>query len=252
MSIAAAAAILAVAAFGAVSGAAAGPVLTGEATFRERIMPPPGARFTATLSDVSRADAPSVELGRFEIEDAGAPPYRFAIPYDPAAVSARGRYAVRATLHAPGSVGERLMFTTDSHHPAFGPEAEPALRIVMVRVAEHAAPLRMVGALWRLTALGGEAFAPGEAHVVLDAEGRIAGSGGCNRLGGQAIARDDGAFLAGRLISTMRACPEPAMRRERALFDALEAARGWRIEGDALTLSDASGAPLARFRADPS
>lgn len=248
---AAAAAVLALAAF----GAAAQPVVTGEATFRERLMPPPGARFTATLSDVSRADAPAVELGRFEIENAGAPPWRFAIPYDPAAVSPRGRYAVRASLHAPGD-GGRLLFTTDRHHAAFGAEAETPLRIVMIGAGGKAggseAPPRLVGTVWRLTTLGEETVPPGQAHVVLDAEGRIGGDGGCNRLGGQAIARDDGAFLAGRMISTMRACPEPQMRRERALLDALEAARRWRIEGEALTLDDAAGAPLARFRAERS
>lgn len=104
--------------------------ITGTASFRERIAVRPGATFVATLLDVSRADAPSVELGRVEIADAGNPPYSFAIPYDPAAIAPSMTYAVRAELRHD----DRLLFTTDTIHPVLTRGAGDSVEIVMIRV----------------------------------------------------------------------------------------------------------------------
>jgi putative lipoprotein len=87
--------------------------VTGEAVYRERIAVPPGTRFTAVLEDVSLADAPSVRIGETIIENAGQPPYRFSISYDPARIIESHTYAVRTSLHHEG----RLLFTSDTHTP---------------------------------------------------------------------------------------------------------------------------------------
>ena len=105
--------------------------VTGTASYRERIMPPPDARFVAVLSDISRADAAAIELGRVEIENAGGPPYAFEIEYDPEAIDQRHTYAVRATLWS----GDRMMFTTDTVAPVLTNGASGEVDIVMVRVA---------------------------------------------------------------------------------------------------------------------
>jgi len=114
--------------------------ITGTATFRERIMPPSQARFVAVLSDVSRADAPAVELGRFEAENASGPPYSFSIEYDATAINPRHTYAVRATLW----VGDQMMFTTDTFTPVLTPGATDEATIaeatiVMVRASSKEA-----------------------------------------------------------------------------------------------------------------
>lgn len=106
--------------------------LTGTATYRERIAPPPGARLEAVLRDVSRMDTSAIELGRTVFEAAGAPPYTFEIDYDPAAIDPKHSYAVRATLWA----GDRMMFTTDTHVPVLTQGAPDRADIVMVRVAQ--------------------------------------------------------------------------------------------------------------------
>ena len=90
--------------------------LEGTAAYRERIALPPDAVFEAVLEDVSRADAPATVLGRATIDPAGQPPFRFAIPYDDAAVQPGRRYAVRATVRHQG----RLLFTTDRVYPVLG------------------------------------------------------------------------------------------------------------------------------------
>jgi len=87
--------------------------VTGTAAYRERIAMLPGAVFEATLLDVSRQDAPAVELGSFRVEDPGRIPIAFEIRYDPARIDARHRYVVRARIFN----GDRLMFTTDRAYP---------------------------------------------------------------------------------------------------------------------------------------
>lgn len=108
--------------------------VTGTALYRERIAMPPGVVFEARLEDVSRADAPSVTIGTFRIEDAGNPPYAFSIDYDPAEIDDRFTYAVRAELRLDG----QLLFTTDTMVPVLTRGAPSDVEIVMVRVASQA------------------------------------------------------------------------------------------------------------------
>jgi uncharacterized lipoprotein YbaY len=88
--------------------------VTGEVFYRERIALPPGARVTVQLQDVSRAGAPAVVLAEQIVDPAGrAPPYAFALPYDPARIIATGSYVVRAQIR----VEDRLLFTSTSSYP---------------------------------------------------------------------------------------------------------------------------------------
>lgn len=70
----------------------------GTATYRERMALPPGAIFEAFLEDVSIAGARSTEVARTTIRGPSQPPIRFSIPYDPARIDSRRRYAVRARI----------------------------------------------------------------------------------------------------------------------------------------------------------
>jgi putative lipoprotein len=222
--------------------------VTGTATYLARIAPPPGAVFEATLEDVSRADAPARPLGAVRIEDAGAPPYRFAIPYDPAGIDERMTYAVRATLRRPDG---RLMFTTDTRAPALTQGGGETVEIIMRMVSSE--PLPLVGPLWRLVAMGeapvvveGQTAPP---HLVFDAEGAVFGSGGCNRLRGGYQTGAEGALSFAPMASTMMACPEAAMRLEDGFTAMLGRIDAMAIDGDRLILS-AQGAPLATFEAE--
>jgi putative lipoprotein len=66
---------------------AAREMITGTASYRERIALPPNAVFEAILKEASRADAPAVEIARTRIESPGQPPIAFSIAYDPATTS---------------------------------------------------------------------------------------------------------------------------------------------------------------------
>jgi len=105
---------------------------------------------------------------------------------------------------------------------------------------------------WKLVALDGKPARTfkdqREPHVVLDGtEMRVSGSGGCNNLVGGF--EQDGAHLRfTQMAGTMMMCPE-GMEQEAALVKALESAARFRIAGDALTLIDARGKAIAKFRA---
>ncbi len=105
---------------------------------------------------------------------------------------------------------------------------------------------------WKLVALGGQpaqvADGRREPHLVLHRDAaRLAGSGGCNRLMGQW--RADGDALAFSQIATTRmACPA-GMEQEARFLAALGTVARHRIEGEQLTLIDASGVAVARLQA---
>ncbi len=106
--------------------------ITGSATYRERIALPPNAVFEAVLQDVSRADAPAVEIATTTLEAPGLPPFDFVIGYDPAAIDPGNTYAVRATVRVDGA----LRLTSDTVHPVLTRGAGDRVEIVMVAVAQ--------------------------------------------------------------------------------------------------------------------
>ena len=118
--------------------AAAAPdanVITGTATYRERVAVPRGAVFEATLEDVSRADAPATVVARQRLSPAGAPPYAVRIPYDPARIQPSRRYSVRATLWAGAA-----KWTTDTVAPVLTRGAGATVGLVLKRVPAPLAP----------------------------------------------------------------------------------------------------------------
>src|SRR5690606_31350616 len=66
----------------------------------------------------------------------------------------------------------------------------------------------------------------------------LAGTVGCNRTTARFTAGDGAGSVAfGPIMSTMMACPEPAMSQERATFDALELVDSIQREGDTVVMS---------------
>ena len=126
------------------SPAAAADVVSGTASYRERIALPPGAVFEAVLEDVTVADAPSIELGRMTIPDPGNPPFSFEIDYDPLEVNPAHTYSVRAQV----SVGRKLIFVSDKMNPVLTAGAPSEVEVWMIKVGEtaqeaQAAPLQI-------------------------------------------------------------------------------------------------------------
>ena len=90
------------------------------------------------------------------------------------------------------------------------------------------------GTRWNVTEIGGKSPARGTIEFK---EGRIFGSGGCNRYTGGVKATASGGFAAGAFESgqvamTMMACPESVMENEQAFMEALATADRWAIVAD--------------------
>lgn len=105
--------------------------ITGTASYRERMMLPPGATLEVVLEDVSLADAPADEISRIEVQSAKAPPYSFTLPYDPARINPTHRYNVRARIMADG----RLMFQSDAGYAVLGPGNVTHVDILLKRAS---------------------------------------------------------------------------------------------------------------------
>src|SRR4029079_1466164 len=87
--------------------------VVGPATYRERIVMPPGAVFEATLEDVTRIDAPTVVIASIRIEQPSNVGIPFEIGYDRAMIVPSRRYAVRGRILVDG----KPFFVTDQHYP---------------------------------------------------------------------------------------------------------------------------------------
>lgn len=101
---------------------------------------------------------------------------------------------------------------------------------------------------WKLTEVNGVPIRVAEQmrepHLVLHSQdGRLAGSGGVNRLmGGYTLAGLTLTF--GQVASTMMAGPPEAMQQEQMILAAIGRVRSFRIDGDRLILVDEAGRPV--------
>jgi putative lipoprotein len=93
--------------------AAQAEALRGSAILDGPVAPSEGLILEATVSDVSRADAPSILLAGITFQTVDQPRYDFMITYDPAVLQPQAVYALRVTLSRDG----RLVATTDTHYP---------------------------------------------------------------------------------------------------------------------------------------
>lgn len=113
------------------------------------------------------------------------------------------------------------------------------------------------GPRWRLVQLGEQSIAPGaeparDPHLQFEPNGRVSGSGGCNRLSGS-FTRSHSQLRLGQLASTRMACAEAERGAlETRFFQALQGTASYRLQGPGrLALLDAGGRTLATFDSTP-
>ena len=114
----------------------AADAVTGTATFRERIALPAQAVFEAVLEDVSVADAAALEVARVRQEDAGGPPFEFAIAFAPDEIVESNSYSVRAEV----TVGGEVMFASMDAYPVITGGAPLHLDMMLKRVSHDDKP----------------------------------------------------------------------------------------------------------------
>jgi putative lipoprotein len=226
------------------------PRVTGTAAYKERIALPPNAVLEVVLEDVSKADVKAEELGRVRIEQLGSPPFRFEIPYDPARIDPRHRYALRARILADG----KLLFINDRSYAVLGDVQRSDVAMLLRRVggASQTGDAPLENTYWKLVRLGdGPAIAAEKQHepylMFHPASRRVSGSGGCNRLSGS-YESDGNRLKFGQTAGTLMACPT-GMDTEKKFLETLGQTGRVRIKGQHLELLDATGNVVADFEA---
>ncbi|MFN7056721.1 META domain-containing protein [Hyphomonas sp.] len=218
--------------------AAASLIVTGSATYRERMAAPKGSMLKVELSDTSRADAPSISLADWSdsLDDRGVPK-RFTLrvidTLDP-----RGTYTLRATVRGPDGA---LLWTTDTVHRVASSGTVDAGELVMIRVpstpAADPAPAPaapdLAGTEWLVEAMGGVAVITGsEPRIKFTGDGQINGTTGCNRFFGQ-YEQAGGALTFSGIGMTRMACMAPGVMEQETTFAGILSGAA-RLEADAL------------------
>lgn len=223
--------------------AAATLTLRGTVAYRERIALPPTTVVEVKLLDVSLADAPARTIAETRIAAGRRNPIRYTLRFDRAQIQPRRSYALQARI----TDGDRLLFITTTRHTVFagGPNRTD---VRVERVSGQGPAPRQPGLAGRWLAEdinGGGVIDRLQSVLEIGADGRVSGTGGCNRIGGSATVTGP-AISFGRLISTQMACTPAAMNQEQKFLAALEAARSWRIDPlrQKLILSGATGATV--------
>ena len=94
---------------------------------------------------------------------------------------------------------------------------------------------------WRLTAYGPvDSTTPAvpdvDATLIFGEDGTLAGSTGCNELGGEYTVEGD-QLTFGQIVSTLIACPDLQMAQEEVIYQVLQDTASFNIEGDTLTIT---------------
>ena len=112
--------------------------------------------------------------------------------------------------------------------------------LLLAAGASHAlAQAKLEGTSWVVAAAGKRG-----PSLSLAGDGKLAGSGGCNRFFGSYEQQGE-ALSFSPLGSTRMACPPDIMKREQAFFDMLGKVRAARREASTLVLLDGAGQELA-------
>ena len=110
-----------------------------------------------------------------------------------------------------------------------------------------AAQDQLAGSEWRPIEIAGQSVPDTSGMFIrFEAAGKVAGHGGCNRMGGS-YQIDQINLKIGPLAATRMACPPEIMAREAVFGDALETTRLYLRDGTKLTLKTAQGLTTMRL-----
>jgi len=106
--------------------------------------------------------------------------------------------------------------------------------------------IKLLDSEWRLVELSGTAVPKGLDSVArFTSDGKVKGSGGCNRFSGAYSLKGD-TIKIGPLISTRRACPKPTTDLDLRFFRAIGSAVKADRKSAELSLLDSIGKVVAR------
>ncbi|BCP55392.1 hypothetical protein K32_40090 [Kaistia sp. 32K] len=238
--------------------------LDGSVTYRERIALDPKVAVTISLVDVTHADRPAKVIAKQRIRPRGRQvPIDFRLHYATSRIKPNHHYQLQARI----DLGDDLLYANKDAIPIDPLTAKGPVTIVVQRVPDQDEPTKvsdkgannkgtaspsspaasLKGTEWLAEDIGGNGVLDiVQSTLSIEGDGKISGSGGCNRYFGTVTVKD-GVLKVGPLGATQMACVPAQMDQERKFLDALSATRSFRIDGAKLTLLDAGGKPLVRL-----
>lgn len=231
--------------------ATAGPALaqrlsvTGDVTYRERVLMPAGSVLTVSLVDLAAPET-AIVSARATTADRGAKPFRFTLNFDEGVIRPGRGYGLVADLE---SADGKYWFRT-AEPLAFDASASASVVIVTAFMGSKPSPAEAFAAFFDLTfevaAIGGVGTVTGkEPSFSVAADMRASGRSGCNNWFAQAQL-DGEALQFSPVAATRMACADAALQaQEVALFAALAATREWAPTALGIDLKDANGKVVA-------
>jgi len=109
---------------------------------------------------------------------------------------------------------------------------------------------KLTGKVWALTELMGKPPMDGTGiSAEFTADGKVAGSAGCNRYSGTYTVSGSNITFSSPMASTMMMCEQAVMDQESAYLKALGEAKTFTVNGGQLTLTGGDGAKLVVYKA---
>lgn len=222
--------------------------LSGKVIYRERMLLPAGAVIEVKLLDVSLADAPARTIAETRITDTRQGPIPYTLRFDSSQIESRRTYALQARIQE----GDRLLFINTTRHAVFaGGKDEGDIQVEKVgSPAEPPSPPSPVGRWLAEDIRGGGVIDNLQSVLEIATDGTVTGSGGCNRMRGQATIAGT-SLTFGAMAGTRMACSPAVMDQESKFLSALETVRGFKIDTQQhkLVLLDAAGQTVMRLAA---
>ncbi len=220
---------------------AAAQTLRGHVSYREKIGLPPHAILEVRLLDVSLADAPARTLAVTRVKTRHRMPIPYRLRFDTAAIHPGRHYALQARI----TVNGQLWFITAMLHSIFtgGPDKTD---IVVERARSEAPEAAGPTGKWLAELIHGHGIIDNvQPAIEIAGDGRVTGSGGCNRLSGRAFIEGE-RITFGPMISTKMACPPAVMDQESRFVTALGDVQRFRVDAakGKLILFNATSRPI--------
>ena len=127
--------------------------------------------------------------------------------------------------------------------------AIPILFLLVTLLAGCASTSSLEGTRWQLAQLNGQPALEGVSVTLSLEKNNLGGSDGCNTYGGTYTSKGGAFKTGGNLFSTMMYCSDDINNQATAYYSALNSASSFSLDGQTLSLLDASGTVVLVFSA---
>ena len=210
-------------------------LLTGSATYHERVAIPEDAALELWLRDVSPGVLAAPIIAETAVLAEGRQvPLPFELQYETSRILADHTYALKAVIRHAGEI----LFTSDGDQLVITQGNPTAVELTLVRPTIEIPVTKDVlqGTSWRLEDLGGVGVVDKvEATLEFTQGGKIEGHGSCNRFSGTADVSGT-TIRIGPVAATLMGCADAVMNQEKKYFEALRNVERFTLEDTTLLI----------------